>query len=367
MSLCDLTAALDRIAPTRHAEPWDNVGLLAGDPAQAVARVMLTIDYTAAVAAEARDDRCDVIIAYHPPIFSAVKRVTADGPTSLVHDAIRRGVAIYSPHTALDVADGGTNDVLADAVGLATRRPLRPAAAGPATFHKLVTFVPVESVDAVAAALERAGAGRIGHYGGCSFRSSGVGTFTGDPGTHPAIGTPGVPERVAEVRLEMACPLGVVPEVMAALRQAHPYEEPAVDLLVQAAPPPARGMGRVGRLATPQPAAAVVDRVKRALGLTAVLVAGDVGRTVTTAAVCAGACGELLGDAIAAGADLYLTGEMRHHDAIRAAAAGLTVICTLHSNSERAVLRRLADRLGRELPGPAYLLSRADRDPFEVR
>ncbi len=126
-------------------------------------------------------------------------------------------------------------------------------------------------------------------------------------------------------------------------------------------------MGRVGWLASPQPAAAVVDRVKRELGMSAVLVAGDVERTVTTAAVCAGACGDLLGDAIAAGADLYLTGEMRHHDAVRAVAAGVTVICTLHSNSERAVLKRLRDRLDREAPGPAYLLSRADRDPFSVR
>ena len=362
MTLAELVARLDRIAPTGHAEPWDNVGLLAGDPDQPVTRVMLTIDYTAAVATEARDAGCDMVIAYHPPIFSAVKRVTG-----LVHDAIRRGVAIYSPHTALDVADGGTNDVLADAVGLGTCRPLRWAAAEPASFHKLVTFVPTESVEAVAFALERAGAGRIGNYGGCSFRSAGVGTFTGDAGTNPTVGTPGVPERVDEVRLEMACPVDVVREVVAALRAAHPYEEPAFDLLVEAAPPPTRGMGRVGWLAEPQSAAAVVDRVKRELSLDHLLVAGDLGRTVTTAAVCAGACGELLDDAIAAGVDLYLTGEMRHHDALRGVGAGLTVLCTLHSNSERAVLKSLRDRLEREAPGPAYLLSRADRDPFAVR
>ncbi len=362
MLLRDLTAALEAVAPLRHAEAWDNVGLLAGDPDQAVTRVMLTIDYTAAVAAEARAEGCDVVIAYHPPIFSALKRVTG-----LVHDAIRRGVAIYSPHTALDVADGGTNDVLADAVGLGTCRPLRPAVAEPAAFHKLVTFVPPESVDAVAFALERAGAGRVGNYGGCSFGSDGTGTFTGDPGTNPTVGTPGVPERVGEVRLERACPIGAVREVVAALRAAHPYEEPAFDLLVEAAPPPARGLGRAGWLAEPATAAAVVERVKRTLELDHVLVAGDVGRTVATAAVCAGACGDLLDDAIAAGVDLYLTGEMRHHDAVRAVAAGLTVVCTLHSNSERAVLKRLRDRLEREAPGPAYLLSRSDRDPFAVR
>ena len=366
MLLSDMTAAMERVAPARHAEAWDNVGLLAGDPGQPVTRVMLAIDYTAAVAAEARDERCDAVIAYHPPIFSAVKRVTADGPMALVYDAIRRGVALYSPHTALDVAEGGTNDVLADAVGLGTCRPLRPIGAK-ATAYKLVTFVPAESVDAVAFALGRAGAGTIGDYTGCSFRSAGTGTFTGGEGTHPAVGTPGVAEQVAEVRLEMVCPIGAVADVTAALRRAHPYEEPAFDLLVTAPPPPTLGLGRVGWLASPQPAAAVVERVKRELELPAVLVAGDVDRTVATAAVCAGACGDLLDDAIAAGVDLYLTGEMRHHDAQKAVAAGLTVICTLHSNSERAVLKRLRDRLDREAPGPAYLLSRTDRDPFAIR
>src|SRR4051794_23238333 len=116
MQLRQLIEAMEEIAPTWNAESWDNVGLLVGDPAQSIARVMLTIDYTADVAAEARDAGCDGVVAYHPPIFDAVKRITADGPSALIHDAIRRGVAIYSPHTALDVAEAGTNDMLADAI-----------------------------------------------------------------------------------------------------------------------------------------------------------------------------------------------------------------------------------------------------------
>jgi dinuclear metal center YbgI/SA1388 family protein len=366
MQLVELIATLEAIAPLRHAEPWDNVGLLAGDPQQPVARVLLTIDYTAAVADEGRDERCDLVIAYHPPLFSAVKRVTGDGATALLHDAIRRGVAIYSPHTALDAADGGTNDVLADAVGLATCRPLR-VGAGEATFHKLVTFVPPESADAVAFALAAAGAGRIGKYSGCSFRSAGTGTFTGDADTNPTIGTPGVPTVVPEVRLEMACPVSAVRAVTAALLRAHPYEEPAYEFLTVAAPLPQVGAGRVGWLASPQSGTAIVERVKQELSLDGLLIAGNLDRPIATAAVCAGAGGDLLGDAIAAGVELYLTGELRHHDALRAVAAGMTVLCTLHSNSERPALSRLRDRLEREAPGPAYLLSQADRDPFAIR
>src|SRR5437868_4097459 len=122
MELKQVIGLLEEIAPTRFAEPWDNVGLLVGDPGQDIARAMLCIDYTAEVACEAAGEKCDLVIAYHPPLFHAVKRVTAP---SLIFDAIRRGVAIYSPHTALDVAEGGTNDMLADVLGLVDRAPLR--------------------------------------------------------------------------------------------------------------------------------------------------------------------------------------------------------------------------------------------------
>ena len=180
MKLHELTEVLNDIAPTRNAESWDNVGLLVGDPGQDVARAMLAIDYTPEVAQEAAADRCDAVIAYHPPIFQPVKRITARGPSDLIHDAIRRGVAIYSPHTALDVADGGTNDVLADVLGLTDRSPLKLAAETKASQYKLVTFVPEDAVARVSEALFAAGAGRIGNYKWCSFRSPGMGTFFGE-------------------------------------------------------------------------------------------------------------------------------------------------------------------------------------------
>src|SRR5215218_2433330 len=145
MKLQQLVDALEQIAPTRHAEAWDNVGLLVGDPAQDVSRAMLTIDYTPEVACEAAGAKCDAIIAYHPPIFAALKRVTSGGASAAIFDAIRRGVAIYSPHTALDVADGGTNDVLANAIALVDRSPLK-LSQPKATQYKLVTFVPKDAL-----------------------------------------------------------------------------------------------------------------------------------------------------------------------------------------------------------------------------
>lgn len=362
MQLNDLLTVLEEIAPTRYAEPWDNVGLLVGDPIQRISKVMLTIDYTPEVAAEAMHCGSDVIVAYHPPIFEPLKRVTSG---SLIHDAIRRGVAIWSPHTALDVADGGTNDMLADALGLENRQPLRLSETKVA-HCRLVVFVPPDAADRVAGALFEAGAGRIGNYSCCSFRSPGTGTFYGEAGAQPAVGQAHRLERVEELRLETVLPIERVSVAIKAMRQVHPYEEPAFDLVQLLAPPEGKGQGRIGTFASPVPREELFDRIKRELGVAHLLIAGPSTGPVVRAAVCAGACGDMLKDALAQRADLYLTGEVRHHDALKAAQHGLTVVCALHSNSERAVLKRVARRISERLPGLGIQISQKDRDPFAI-
>ncbi|HEX2568642.1 MAG TPA: Nif3-like dinuclear metal center hexameric protein [Polyangia bacterium] len=363
MQLADVIKVLEALAPTRFAEEWDNVGLLAGDPEQPISRALLTIDYTRAVADEAERQGCELVVSYHPPLFRPVKRLLA---SDLVYQAVRRGRALYSPHTALDVAPGGTNDVLADALGLAERQALRPGKTGETQF-KLVTFLPEEHVERLSAALFAAGAGRIGNYSACSFRSPGMGTFFGEAGANPVLGQAGRLEFASELRVETVVPIARLHAVLAALRANHPYEEPAFDLVRLAEPPrPGVGMGRIGTLpGVPRPV--LFERIRAALQVRHLLVAGPTEGEVRRAAVCAGACGDLLGDALAQRADLYLTGELRHHDALRAAEAGMTVVCVLHSNSERRTLTQLAARLGERLPGLAIHVSEMDRDPFEVR
>ena len=251
VALSSVIEAMEQIAPTRYAESWDNVGLLVGDPRQNVSAAMLTIDYTPEVACESAGAGCDLIIAYHPPIFDALKRVTAGTRSSgVIFDAIRRGVALYSPHTALDMAEGGTNDLLADVLGLKDRAPLKLAETKAAQY-KLVTFVPENAIEKVSDALFAAGAGRIGNYSSCSFRSVGTGTFFGEPGTSPTVGQAGKLERADEIRLETVVPIAQVADVIRALRQSHPYEEPAFDLNSLAAVPEGIGIGRVGRIDPP--------------------------------------------------------------------------------------------------------------------
>jgi dinuclear metal center YbgI/SA1388 family protein len=359
MRVADLVGAMEDIAPTRFAARWDNVGLLVGDAEQAVTGVLLTIDCTRAVLREAEAAGCQAVVSYHPPLFEAQKRFVAG---SLAFEAARVGVAVFSPHTALDVAEGGTNDVLADATGMTDRRPLR-AVDGHDGELKLLTFLPAPHVEAVAGALFAAGAGHIGQYTSCSFRTAGTGTFFGGEGTRPVLGEAGRLEEVAEVRLETVLPVSRVEAVVQALRAAHPYEEPAFDLVRLAAPPPARGFGRVGTVAR-VPAEALVERVKAALGVQHALVAGPSRREVSRVAVCAGSGAELLGDALAAGAELFVTGELRHHDALRAVEAGMTVMCTLHSTSERATLLALQRQLTLRLAGVTITRSQEDREPF---
>ena len=363
MRLSEVMRVLDDLAPLRLAESWDNVGLLVGDPAADVSCALFTIDMTAEVLAEARQKSCNLVVAYHPTLFAPLKRVTSE---SLIFKAISDRIAIYAPHTALDSAKGGTNDVLGDLLGMGhSRAPLRATPSKDAEY-KLVTFVPEERFEKVAHALFDAGAGRIGDYSSCSFRSPGRGTFFGEEGTNPKVGRSGHREDVPELRLETVVRIADVSKVIAALRASHPYEEPAFDLVRLAARPEAKhlGIGRVGDVASISKAA-LVAKIKKELGVDHLLVAGSLDGDAKRVAVTAGSCGDLYKDAIASGADVYLTGEMRHHDAL-AASGKMTVVCALHSNSERAAMKIFAANVKAKTPSLEIAFSERDADPFRI-
>jgi len=359
---------LEKIAPPELAAEWDNVGLLVGDPNADVERMMLCVDLTTPVLAEAVRSRAQMVLAYHPVIFKPVARVTA-GAAPPVYEAIRAGLAVYCPHTALDAAPGGTNDVLAECVGLTDARPLKDVAGQQRC--KIVVFAPPEAFEAISEAAFAVGAGRIGNYTHCSFRSDGAGTFQGGTGSRPATGQAGRLEQVQEMRVEVIAPRSSLPAVVTAVRAAHPYEEPPIDVYPLEPEPAGAGMGRIGELARPVQASTLIERVKKATGVKHPLVAAPDGRTVLRAKVrkaacCVGSCGSLFRAAARRGATFYLTGEMRHHDALAATAAGMTVVCLGHSNSERIALPRLAERIREALPGLHVARSRADRDPFQA-
>ena len=369
MRLSSILSVLQAIAPERLAEPWDHVGLHVGDPARAVSRAMLCIDLTEPVLGEAASAKAGLIVAYHPPIFDALSAVTTlELKSRIILRAAERKIAIHSPHTALDAAEGGVNDWLADGLGAGGRRPIRPATEA-AEVYKLVTFVPADAVDVVRCALSAGGAGAIGDYSQCSFSSAGEGTFLGGASTRPAIGRAGRLERVAELRLEMVCPRECVRQVVAALRRVHPYEEPAFDLYPLVDAPAAdctSGGGRIITLDRPVSLSTLVRRIKAHLGVKHVEVAEPAGLgAVRRIGLCAGAGGSMLTEAegIGDGIDVFFTGEMRHHDVLAARQRGVAVILAGHTQTERPFLPVLARRLKRQTPGVRWSVSRADRAP----
>ncbi len=365
----DVAAWLARFAPLHLAAKWDNVGLLAGDPAAPAGVVMTCLTVTPDIAAEAVAGGVRLIVAHHPVLFRGAKALTPDTPDGRVLlPLLRHSVAVYSPHTAFDNCPGGINDGLCARLGLVNVQPLRPApAARPDTAQvKLVAFVPATDADALADALFAAGAGTIGAYTECSFRTPGTGTFFGGDSANPRVGRKGRREEVEEVRLEVVVPVGRIDAVVAALRATHRYEEPAFDLvpLRSANIVPAGGEGRVGDLPAAETLADLARRVKDRLTANAVQISGDPTRRVTRVAVACGAGGEFLADAVERGTDVLLTGEIRYHDALAATAAGVALILPGHHATERPGVEDLADKLAVAFPTATVFASRCEVDPL---
>jgi dinuclear metal center YbgI/SA1388 family protein len=365
MNVKDVVKVLEKIAPAGLAEDWDNVGLLAGDERAPVKRLLLCIDLLPAVLAEAARQKAEMVMAYHPIIFKPLSRVTAN-TSPAVHGAIRQGLAVYSMHTALDSAVGGVNDVLAGMLGLRDARPIIHARGRRKC--KIVVFLPPDDLHRVSGAAFAAGAGRVGNYSECAFFTHGIGTFFGGQGSRPAVGRAGRHEAAEELRLEFVAPLSRAADVCEAIRTAHSYETAAIDVYPLEDYPEGCGVGRIGRLGKPMRLETIVAKVKRGLKVPRVRIAkagGERGR-ISTVACLAGAGRQHHRDAAEAGAELLLTGELPHHDALAAAAAGMHVLCVGHSNSERIALGGLAKTVNRLLPELKVLRSAADRDPYEI-
>lgn len=354
VTLEHFACTMERIAPAHLAEAWDNVGLLSGHRTSLVKKVLLTIDLTPAVHDEAIANNIDLVLSYHPPIFKPLKhlRINGDEPPALAVALASYGIWCYSPHTALDTATGGTNDTLAQKLGAKVTGSFSQYAAR-GEYLKLVTFIPHDHVEQVAEAIFAAGAGHIGQkakYAKCSFRVEGTGTFMGDDSANPTVGQRNVYEHVKEMRFETILPANAAGDVVNALMQSHPYEEPAYDLLKMQTPPEAVGLGRYAAFDHPLTLAALAQRAKRTLKLPHVLVAGDTSRRIERIAVVAGSAGRIALDQATNPYDCLVTGELKHHDVLAYAAGGKSVLCLGHAASERPVLDTLTAQLAELLP-----------------
>jgi dinuclear metal center YbgI/SA1388 family protein len=370
--LDELIAALEQWFDPRWAEPWDAVGLVCGDRDEPIERVLLAVDAVPATVAEAIDSGAQLLVTHHPLLLTAVHGVPADDPKgALVHRMIRAGVAHFVAHTNADVATPGVSDALAERLGLTDLRPLERQDDQP--HDKLVVFVPDDATDALIDALAAAGAGRLGDYDRCAWTTRGTGTFRPLDGANPTVGAIGAVEEVPETRVEMVVPRHVRGAVLQALRAVHPYEEPAFDLLPTVPAQGRRGTGRIGQLPVPTSLADFVTHAAAVLPSTewGVRAAGDPSRMVRTVAVCGGSGGSLAEDARRAGADVFLTADLKHHPVVEAVTergpAGMALVDAAHWATEAPWLDVLAAALRNQFGTTVDVrVSRQVTDPWTM-
>jgi dinuclear metal center YbgI/SA1388 family protein len=312
-------SALDGLYPQGSAQSWDAVGLVCGDPEQVTTKILFAVDPTPDVVDEALEWGADLLVVHHPLLLRPVSSVAATGAKGrVVHRLVRGGCALYVAHTNADVAVPGVSDALARVLGLDHLEPLVPLPVRP--LDKLVVFVPEERAEQLVDALAAAGAGELGDYRRCAWTATGTGTFTPQPGASPAVGAVGRSEKVAETRVEMVLPRQLRSHVVRAMRAAHPYEEPAFDVLELADEGRGSGIGRVGSLAEPMTLDQFARLVATALPFTVqgVRFSGDKDALVQRVAVLGGAGDDQFAAVRASGADVFLTADLRHHPASEA-------------------------------------------------
>ena len=342
MTIADIERAIEAWAPLWTAWERDNVGLQVGDRSRRVSKVLVALDITEKIIAEAISQKADLIVSHHPLLFRPLKAVTTSDETgNMVLRLAEKNIAVYSAHTNLDFTKHGVSFALAEALGLKNIGFLAPLKG---TLEKIVVFVPEQHVDRVAEAMSGAGAGVIGEYSSCSFRVSGAGTFRGSPNSKPVLGKAGKLETVEEIRLEMIAPRAMVSFIVAAMKRVHPYEEAAYDVYPLENENPNFGMGAIGDLPKGLPLKVFLQRVKQSLKAEAVRYTVGASRTIARVAVCGGSGSDLLQTAVSAGADAFVTADVRYHT-YHSAEGRIALVDAGHYETEQVILKPLAERL----------------------
>ncbi|MBM4160821.1 MAG: Nif3-like dinuclear metal center hexameric protein [Ignavibacteria bacterium] len=368
MTVADIEKFFDIWAPRWAASERDNVGLQVGHRLRSVKRILVALDVTAEVVSEAARKKVDLIVSHHPLLFRPPSSITSsDRVGRLVLTLAQKKIAVFSAHTNLDSARDGVSFSLARVLGLQRIRFLAPLKD---TLVKLAVFVPEGHAEGVTSAMTTAGAGVIGNYTSCSFRLKGTGTFRGAQDSKPFVGRALQLESVDEVRLEMIVPRARLRDVIAAMKSAHPYEEVAYDVYPLQNEDPNFGMGAIGELPRPVTLKSLLNRTKRRLNAEALRYVGHLNRRVRRVAVCGGSGSELLNEAIAAGADVFLTADIRYH-AFHEAQDRIALVDAGHWETEHpalaAIERRLREFINQKGDKTQVFLSKYSTNPTHSR
>jgi dinuclear metal center YbgI/SA1388 family protein len=366
MPTLTLQTVIDRLvelAPPPLAATWDNVGLMVGDPSRVLSGVAVAVDPTLEAVEETIARGCNLLVTHHPLLFKPPKGLDLrKEPGRTLQRLIKADVGLYAAHTNLDVT--AVNVALAEALGLAGHRVLDVSGERPT--YKVAVFVPLEAVERVRQAAWEAGAGHSGGYDRAAYALAASGTFRPLPGADPASGQVGEQVVTNEVRLELVCGQQQLKAVRAAIAAAHPYEQPAMDVFPLHGAGEPYGFGLVGELGAPEPLKALATRVKQALKIPHARIVGPADRPIKRVAWLGGSGGDYFKEALAAGADAYITGEVRHHAALDALQAGLCFIEVGHVGSEQPVVPYLERFLNEKLAGRVSVFALDQLDPFVV-
>jgi len=363
MQVKDIAQAIEAFAPLRYQETYDNCGLQVGNLQQELSGVLLSLDVTEAVVDEAISRNCNMIVAHHPLIFSGLKSIS--GRTyieRIVYKAIRNDIAIYAAHTNMDNMRAGVNAKIAEKLGL---RDTRILSMKEDTLYKFYTYAPLAAADKVRDALFAVGAGDIGKYRECSFNTPGNGTFQPDANADPAIGTAGGPrEWVDEVKIELIVPAHLESTILSTLFAVHPYEEVAYEMIALRNKNQDIGAGMVGTLPQPMAEEAFLQLVKERMKTDCIRHTALRGKEVHKVAVCGGSGSFLLRDAIAAGADCFITGDFKYHQFFDADSR-IIIADIGHYESEQFTIELFQTLLNKKFPNFAILLSNFSTNPVK--
>jgi len=347
MKISEIIFYLEQIAPLPLQESYDNAGLLTGRPDWECTGIICTLDATEEVILEAVEKKCNMVVAHHPIIFSGLKKITGRNYVErTVIAAIKNDIAIYAIHTNYDNVLHGVNAAIADKLGLINRKVLSGKAG---QLKKLFTYVPDAHLDVVRNAVFRAGGGQVGNYSDCSFNTSGEGTFKGGEGTQPFVGTPGILHTEPERKLEVIFEAWRESAILNALIKSHPYEEVAYEVVSLDNADPRVGSGLTGELENPVTEQELLSRLKAAFGLPVIRHTALLGKPVKKLAICGGAGSFLTGAAIGAGADWYITADVKYHEFFDA--DGRLVLADIgHFESEQYTIGLLHEVLSEKFP-----------------
>lgn len=348
MTVHDIYDLVDRIAPFRLQEEYDNAGLIVGAMNDPVHGILLCLDVTRETVSEADDRGADLILSHHPAIFKPIRRLDTVLQASVLA-AIRHGFALLAAHTNFDTSPDGLNAFIVERMGLTDVRILQPRSV--TCLYKVVTFVPSEFRDAVLEAMFAAGAGRAGSYSHASFHMSGTGGFLPEQGAHPFLGEPGRLSSVREDRIETIATEADLPAVLDALRRTHPYEEPAIDVFREHLPArETAGMGHAGNLPAPMSSTEFTAYAKAFFGVPVVGVIGRLPETVRRIALCSGAGSSVIPAVRPSGAEVLISGDITYHTALEVSQSGGCVMLVDHYSTERFFAPAMEEALRRSSP-----------------